>query len=125
MDGENLVGHFQVLKIPGAEHLVGESFDWLYLTEDSAPLAAFLKWFTENVSTNDVLTDAELNEYEELMSKGEVLTGHQLGETEAFLSGLPTAFTSSQEDQQDIHTVEEHKRLAAQLEVLSMRKNLL
>lgn len=62
MDGERLVAHFKMLRVPGAEHLLGSDYDWLFLAHNSTPLAAFLEWFTENVSANDVLTDAELNE---------------------------------------------------------------
>ncbi|XP_071521217.1 uncharacterized protein dgt3 isoform X1 [Panulirus ornatus] len=124
MDGDRLVAHLKVLRIPGAERLEGANYDWFLQSDVSTPLATFLEWFTENVSANDILTDAELNEYEELMSKGEVLTGHQLEDMEACLSGLSGVFTSSEgENQQDVFTLEEHERLKDQLEVLTMRKN--
>nr|XP_053637534.1 HAUS augmin-like complex subunit 3 isoform X1 [Cherax quadricarinatus]XP_053637535.1 HAUS augmin-like complex subunit 3 isoform X1 [Cherax quadricarinatus] len=126
MNGERLVSHLQLLDVPGTDHLKGENYDWLFLENPSSPLPAFLEWFTENISANDVLTDEDLNEYEELMSKGEVLTGYHLEKMEACLSGLPVAFSTSEEDsQKDVLTLEECKRLKDQLKVLVMRRNQL
>ncbi|ROT70229.1 HAUS augmin-like complex subunit 3 isoform X1 [Penaeus vannamei] len=127
MDGERFVSHLQSLGVPGAERLVGSNFDWLFLTDEGSPLAAFLEWFSANVLPSDILTDEDLLEFEELKSRGEVLTGHQLEEMEACLSGLPTSFNSACEPdgQQDMLSQEERERLESQLEVLSMRKDQL
>lgn len=62
MNGCHLVEHLQLLGIPGAERLEGDSYDWIFLSGESASLATFFQWFTENVSASDVLTDEELNE---------------------------------------------------------------
>nr|XP_045595902.1 HAUS augmin-like complex subunit 3 [Procambarus clarkii]XP_045595903.1 HAUS augmin-like complex subunit 3 [Procambarus clarkii]XP_045595904.1 HAUS augmin-like complex subunit 3 [Procambarus clarkii] len=126
MKGERLVSHLRLLKVPGAEHLDGDDYEWLFLADDTIPLALFLEWFAENVSANDVLTEEDLNEFEELKSRGEVLTGYHLERLDSCLSGLPAAFaTSEEEGEKDVFTEEECKRLEGQLKILKNRKSQL
>ena len=54
------------------------------------------------------------------------MTSHQLEEMEACFSGLPSSYSSSQDDNQSAGlSAEEQKTLESQLEVLTMRKNQL
>lgn len=62
MSGNKLVRCLQQLGAPGAQDLVGETYDWLFLQAKDDPLATFLTWFIENISANNLLTEEELSE---------------------------------------------------------------
>lgn len=62
MSGDELVKHLQSLGAPGAEHLDGKSYDWLFVKGKDDPLVTFLQWFMKNITSNNVLTEEELTE---------------------------------------------------------------
>ncbi|XP_022243388.1 HAUS augmin-like complex subunit 3 [Limulus polyphemus] len=60
---------------PGTKDLDGSSFDWMF---EAKPLIPFLDWFCDSVDTANVLTQEELQQFEELKSCGSVLKGEVL-----------------------------------------------
>ncbi|KAK3875243.1 hypothetical protein Pcinc_019843 [Petrolisthes cinctipes] len=123
MNGNTLVAHLQSLEVPGAESLDGADYDWIFQAKDTTPLANFLEWFTKNISTRDLITDAELDAYNELKDKGEVATGQQLEEMESFLSSVSSSLTLTGNCTQPPVTQEEQNRLKDQLQLLNKRKD--
>ncbi|CAL4166624.1 unnamed protein product [Meganyctiphanes norvegica] len=126
MDGEKLVSQLKHLGAPGTELLVGSDYDWLFLGNESVPLSTFFEWFSSNISSDDVLTEEELEEYQALVARGEVLTGHQLEEMEACLSSLPGVPTKDVGNGQHGHVPisdAEKDRMERQLDLLQLRSN--
>lgn len=126
MDGEKFMSHLKSLGVPDAEVLVGSDYDWLFLDNEGLPLSTYFEWFSSNLSSDDVLTEEELEEYEALVARGEVLTGHQLEEMEACLSSLPGVpaknVGNGQHGQIEI-TEEDIERMERQVDLLNLRRN--
>ncbi|KAK8405959.1 hypothetical protein O3P69_006987 [Scylla paramamosain] len=126
MSGEQLVRHLQSLGAPGAEHLVGEAYDWLFVKGKDDPLVTFLQWFMKNITPNNVMTEEELAEFEALKAAGEVLSPTQLQEMEGALSSIPSLPGASEQGQGELlPSPEELKALEDELEILTQRKNMI
>ncbi|KAG0710982.1 HAUS augmin-like complex subunit 3 [Chionoecetes opilio] len=126
MSGEQLVRQLQLLAAPGSEQLVGETYDWLFLSAAGSPLAVFLQWFMDNITPNNVLTEEELNEFEALEAAGEVMSASQLQEMEGAvtcLPGLPGAEGRGRGER--LPSPEELEALEEELKVLTRRKNMI
>ncbi|NWU61046.1 HAUS3 protein, partial [Pterocles burchelli] len=114
--GNDFVETLKKIGYPKADELNGEDFDWLFeFSEDKS----FLEWFCGNVNEQYVVSEKELQDFDNLLESGKpILEENALDEVLKTLKPMDSK-NSSQEDEE-----EELKRLEDELQTLQKLKKL-
>jgi len=60
--GSKFVSKLEQIGIKNCQELDGSSIDWVFMSEENAPLKQFVTWFCDNANSADVLTEEEVIE---------------------------------------------------------------
>lgn len=112
--GNDFVAMLKKIGYPKADELKGDDFDWLV---ESSENRSFLEWFCGNVNEQYVVSEQELQDFENLCESGKpILEGNALDEVLKTLRPVDSK-SSSQEE-------EELKELEDELQTLQKLKEL-
>lgn len=112
--GKDFVETLKKIGYPGADELNGEDFDWMF---ESSEDRSFLEWFCGNVNEQHVVSEKELQDFNNLLESGKpILEGNALDEV---LKTCKLVDSQSQEEEK-----EELKKLEDELQTLQKMKNL-
>ncbi|KAG9446559.1 hypothetical protein H6P81_012687 [Aristolochia fimbriata] len=88
------------LGFEGHESLSPDSFEWPFQIEETRPMLA---WICSNLRPANVLTPAEISQYEQFLQEGKLLEGEDLD----FAYGSISAFSSRRNNQDAVFGAEE------------------
>ncbi|KFQ44798.1 HAUS augmin-like complex subunit 3, partial [Nestor notabilis] len=112
--GNDFVAMLKKIGYPKADELKGDDFDWLVESSESR---SFLEWFCGNVNEQYVVSEQELQDFDNLCESGKpILEGNALDEVLKTLRPVDSK-SSSQEE-------EELKKLEDELQTLQKLKKL-
>ncbi|NXK49382.1 HAUS3 protein, partial [Chauna torquata] len=112
--GKEFVETLKKIGYPKADELNGEDFDWLF---ESLEDRSFLEWFCGNVNEQHVVSEKELQDFNNLLESGKpILEGNALDEVLKTCKPMDSK-NSSQEE-------EELKKLEEEVQTLQKIKNL-
>ncbi|XP_010273621.1 PREDICTED: AUGMIN subunit 3 isoform X1 [Nelumbo nucifera] len=123
MSGARLCSLLGELGYEGHEALDPDSFEWPFQYEEARPL---LEWICSNLRSTNVLSPAELSQYEQFLEEGKLLEGEDLD----FAYGSISAFSSRRDNQEAVFGAEEGLKdirdatLAYKAEALELQKQL-
>ncbi|NXP23663.1 HAUS3 protein, partial [Scytalopus superciliaris] len=117
--GKDFVETLKKIGYPKADELDGEDFDWMF---ESSEDRLFLEWFCGNVSEQHVVSEKELQDFDNLLKCGKpILEGNALDEALKTLRPMYSQ-NSSQEKEEDDE--QELKKLEDELQALQKLKKL-
>ncbi|NWW20443.1 HAUS3 protein, partial [Falcunculus frontatus] len=117
--GKDFVEILKKIGYPKADELNGEDFDWMF---ESSEDKSFLEWFCGNINEQHVVSEEELQDFDNLLERGEpVLEGNALDEVLKTLEPMGSRNSSQEEDEEEEEVV---KRLEDELQTLQKLKNL-
>ncbi|NXT22150.1 HAUS3 protein, partial [Syrrhaptes paradoxus] len=114
--GNDFVETLKKIGYPKADELNGEDFDWLF---ESSEDKSFLEWFCGNVNEQYVVSEAELQAFDNLLESGKPILEENALDKVLKTSKPVDSKNSSQEDEE-----EELKRLEDELQTLQKLKKL-
>uniref|UniRef100_A0A1D1XJ87 HAUS augmin-like complex subunit 3 n=1 Tax=Anthurium amnicola TaxID=1678845 RepID=A0A1D1XJ87_9ARAE len=123
MSGARLCGLLEELGFDGHDALDPDSFEWPFQYEEARPV---LDWICSTLRPSNVLSPAELSQYEQLLSEGKLLEGDDLDSAYDSIS----AFSSRRDNHDAVFGTEERlidireAKLAYKAEVLKLQKQL-
>ncbi|NXI43789.1 HAUS3 protein, partial [Galbula dea] len=116
--GKDFVATLKKIGYPKADALHGEDFDWLF---ESLEDKSFLEWFCGNVSEQHVVSEKELQDFDNLLGAGKpILEGNTLDEVLKTLKPMDSKSRSQEEEGEE----EELKKLEDELQTLQRLKKL-
>ncbi|NWV72042.1 HAUS3 protein, partial [Malurus elegans] len=115
--GKDFVETLKNIGYPKADELNGEDFDWMF---ESSEDKSFLEWFCGNINEQHVVSEKELQDFNNLGCDKPVLEGKALDEVLKTLE--PMGSKRSQEE--DREEEEEVKKLEEEIQTLQKLKNL-
>ncbi|XP_009877306.1 PREDICTED: HAUS augmin-like complex subunit 3 [Apaloderma vittatum] len=117
--GNDFVETLKKIGYPKADELNGEDFDWLF---DSLEDKSFLEWFCGNVNEQHVVSEKELQDFDNLLESGKpILEGNALDEVLKTLKPMDLKNSSQEEEEEE---EEELKELEDELQTLQSLKEL-
>ncbi|XP_008500065.1 HAUS augmin-like complex subunit 3 [Calypte anna] len=112
--GNDFVKTLKKIGYPKADELNGEDFDWLF---ESLEDKSFLEWFCKNVNEEHVVSEKELQDFDNLIQSGKpILEGNALDEVLKTLKPVDSKNSSQKE--------EEEEELEDELQTLQQLKKL-
>ncbi|KAJ4969875.1 hypothetical protein NE237_002974 [Protea cynaroides] len=123
MSGARLCGLLSELGYEGHGVLDPDSFEWPFQYEEARPL---LEWICSSLRPTNVLSAAEVSQYEQFLREGKLLEGEDLD----FAYDSISAFSSRRDDQEAVFGAEEGLKdirdatLAYKTEALELQKQL-
>ncbi|NXL91052.1 HAUS3 protein, partial [Alectura lathami] len=112
--GKEFVETLKKIGYPKADELNGEDFDWLF---ESVEDKSFLEWFCGNVNEQHVVSEKELQDFNDLLESGKpILEGNALDEVLKTCKPMDSESSSYEE--------EELEKLEDELQTLQKMKNL-
>lgn len=112
--GDDFVAMLKKIGYPKADELKGDDFDWLV---DSSESRSFLEWFCGNVNDQYVVSEQELQDFDNLLESGKpILEGNALDEVLKTLKPVDSKSSSQAE--------EERKKLEDELQTLQKLRKL-
>ncbi|NXS56857.1 HAUS3 protein, partial [Brachypteracias leptosomus] len=116
--GKDFVETLKKIGYPKADELNGEDFDWLFETLEGK---SFLEWFCGNVNEQNVVSEKELQDFDNLLESGKpILEGNALDEVLKTLKPMDSKNSSQENEEEE----EEQKKLEDELQTLQKLKNL-
>ncbi|NXU37972.1 HAUS3 protein, partial [Drymodes brunneopygia] len=115
--GKDFVETLKKIGYPKADELNGENFDWMF---ESSEDTSFLEWFCGNINEQHVVSEEELQGFDNLERDKPVLEGNALDEVLETLEPAGSKNCSQEEDREE----EEVKKLEDELQTLQKFKNL-
>ncbi|NWT10136.1 HAUS3 protein, partial [Vireo altiloquus] len=116
--GKDFVETLKKIGYPKADELNGEDFDWMF---ESSEDKSFLEWFCGNINEQHVVSEEELQDFDNLKHSKPVLEGNALDEV---LKTLEPMGSKNSRQEQDREEEEELKKLEDELQTLQKLKNL-
>ncbi|KAI1238138.1 hypothetical protein IHE44_0012853 [Lamprotornis superbus] len=116
--GKDFVETLKKIGYPKADELNGEDFDWMF---ESSEDKSFLEWFCGNLNEKHVVSEEELQDFDNLQCGKPVLDGNALDEVLKTLEPTDSTTRSQEEDREE---EEEVKKLEDELQTLQKLKNL-
>ncbi|NXB53804.1 HAUS3 protein, partial [Leucopsar rothschildi] len=116
--GKDFVETLKKIGYPKADELNGEDFDWMF---ESSEEKSFLEWFCGNLNEKHVVSEEELQDFDNLQRDKPVLEGNALDEVLKTLEPTDSTARSQEEDREE---EEEVKKLEDELQTLQKLKNL-
>ncbi|XP_014750724.1 PREDICTED: HAUS augmin-like complex subunit 3 [Sturnus vulgaris] len=116
--GKDFVETLKKIGYPKADELNGEDFDWMF---ESSEEKSFLEWFCGNLNEKHVVSEEELQDFDNLQCGKPVLEGNALDEVLKTLDPTDSTARSQEEDREE---EEEVKKLEDELQTLQKLKNL-
>ncbi|NWS39982.1 HAUS3 protein, partial [Probosciger aterrimus] len=112
--GNDFVAMLKKIGYPKADELKGDDFDWLVESSESR---SFLEWFCGNVNDQYVVSEQELQDFDDLLESGKpILEGNALDEVLKTLKPVDSKSSSQKE--------EERKKLEDELQTLQKLRKL-
>ncbi|XP_010137562.1 PREDICTED: HAUS augmin-like complex subunit 3 [Buceros rhinoceros silvestris] len=116
--GKDFVETLKKIGYPKADELNGEDFDWLF---ESLEDKSFLEWFCGNINEQHVVSEKELQEFDNLIESGKpILEENALDEVFKTLNPMDSKNSSQEEEEEE----EELKKLEEELRTLQKLKKL-
>ncbi|NXF82432.1 HAUS3 protein, partial [Sclerurus mexicanus] len=116
--GKDFVETLKKIGYPKADELNGEDFDWMFESSEDRP---FLEWFCGNVSEQNVVSEKELQDFDNLIECGKpILEGNALDEALKTLKPMDSKNSSQDKEEEE----EELKKLEVELQTLQRLKKL-
>ncbi|NWI64375.1 HAUS3 protein, partial [Todus mexicanus] len=116
--GKDFVETLKKIGYPNVDELNGEDFDWLF---ESLEDKSFLEWFCGNVNEQHVVSEKELQDFDNLLESGKpVMEGNALEEVLKTLKPMDSKNSSQEEEGEE----EELKKLEDELQSLRKVKKL-
>ncbi|NXF64449.1 HAUS3 protein, partial [Ciccaba nigrolineata] len=116
--GNDFVKTLKQIGYPKADELDGDDFDWLF---ESLEDKSFLEWFCGNVNEQHVVSEKELQDFDNLLESGKpILEGNALDEVLKTLKPMDSKNSSQEEEEEE----EELKKLEDELQALQKLKKL-
>lgn len=116
--GKDFVETLKKIGYPKADELNGEDFDWLF---ESLEDKSFLEWFCGNINEQHVISEKELQEFDNLIESGKpILEENALDEVLKTLKPVDSKNSSREEEEEE----EELKKLEEELQTLQKLKKL-
>ncbi|XP_062430747.1 HAUS augmin-like complex subunit 3 [Rhea pennata] len=116
--GNHFVATLKKIGYPKADELNGEDFDWMF---ESVEDKSFLEWFCGNVNEQHVVSEKELQDFNNLLESGKpILEGDALDEVLKTCKPLDSKSNSQGEEEEE----EELKKLENEFQTLQKMKNL-
>ncbi|NWR58031.1 HAUS3 protein, partial [Bucorvus abyssinicus] len=116
--GKDFVETLKKIGYPKADELNGEDFDWLF---ESLEDKSFLEWFCGNINEQHVVSEKELQEFDNLIESGKpILEENALDEVLKTLKPMDSKNSSQEEEEEE----EELKKLEEELQTLQKLKKL-
>ncbi|CAN0033078.1 unnamed protein product [Bubo scandiacus] len=116
--GNDFVKTLKKIGYPKADELDGDDFDWLF---ESLEDKSFLEWFCGNVNEQHVVSEKELQDFDNLLESGKpILEGNALDEVLKTLKPMDSKNSSQEEEEEE----EELKKLEDELQALQKLKKL-
>ncbi|XP_032843227.1 HAUS augmin-like complex subunit 3 [Tyto alba] len=116
--GNDFVETLKKIGYPKADELNGDDFDWLF---ESSEDKSFLEWFCGNVNEQNVISEKELQDFDNLLESGKpILEGSALDEVLKTMKPLDSESSSQEKDEEE----EELKNLEDELQTLQKLKKL-
>ncbi|NXC82809.1 HAUS3 protein, partial [Cercotrichas coryphoeus] len=116
--GKDFVETLKKIGYPKADELNGEDFDWMF---ESSEDKSFLEWFCGNINEKHVVSEEELQDFDNLLRDKPVLEGDALDEVLKTLEPMRSMNSSEEEAREE---EEEVKKLEDELQTLQKLKNL-
>ncbi|KAM9237124.1 HAUS augmin-like complex subunit 3 [Leptosomus discolor] len=117
--GNDFVEALKKIGYPKADELNGEDFDWLF---ESSEDRSFLEWFCGNVNEQHVVSEKELQDFDNLLESGKpILEGNALDEILKTMKPVDSKDSSQEEEEEE---EEELKKLEDELQTLQRLKKL-
>ncbi|NXI68796.1 HAUS3 protein, partial [Anseranas semipalmata] len=114
--GKEFVETLKKIGYPKADELNGEDFDWLF---ESLEDRSFLEWFCGNVNEQHVVSEKELQDFNNLLESGKpILEGNALDEVLKTCKPVDSKNSSQEEEEEEL------KKLEDELQTLQKMKNL-
>ncbi|XP_055651421.1 HAUS augmin-like complex subunit 3 [Falco peregrinus] len=114
--GNDFVKTLKKIGYPKADELNGDDFDWLF---ESLESRLFLEWFCGNVNEQYVVSEKELQDFDNLLESGKpILEGSALDEALRTLKPIDSKDSSQEEEEEEL------KKLEDELQTLQKLKNL-
>ncbi|NWR91080.1 HAUS3 protein, partial [Furnarius figulus] len=117
--GKDFVETLKKMGYPKAEELNGDDFDWMFESSEDRP---FLEWFCGNVNEQNVVSEKELQDFENLIEGGKpILEGNALDEALKTLKPMDSENSSQDKEEEE---EEELTKLEDELQTLQKLKKL-
>ncbi|NXU83582.1 HAUS3 protein, partial [Xiphorhynchus elegans] len=116
--GKDFVETLKKIGYPKADELNGDDFDWMFESSEDRP---FLEWFCGNVNEQNVVSEKELQDFDNLIESGKpILEGNALDEALKTLKPVDSQSNSQDEEEEE----EELEKLEDELQTLQELKKL-
>ncbi|NXI93493.1 HAUS3 protein, partial [Psophia crepitans] len=117
--GNDFVETLKKMGYPETDKLNGEDFDWLFELSEAK---SFLEWFCGNVDAQHVVSEKELQDFDNLLGSGKpILEGDALDEVLKTLKPVDSKNSSQEEEKEE---EEELKKLEDEFQTLQQLKTL-
>ncbi|XP_033920941.1 HAUS augmin-like complex subunit 3 [Melopsittacus undulatus] len=117
--GNDFVAMLKKIGYPKADELKGGDFDWLFESSESR---SFLEWFCGNVNEQCVVSEQELQEFDNLRESGKpILEENALDEVLKTLK--PVDSTSSSQEEEELKTLEDELQTLQKLKKLQIHRH--
>lgn len=117
--GNDFVAMLKKIGYPKADELKGGDFDWLVESSESR---SFLEWFCGNVNEQYVVSEQELQEFDNLCESGKpILEGNALDEVLKTLK--PVDSKSSSQEEEELKALEDELQTLQKLKKLQIHRH--
>ncbi|XP_071413055.1 HAUS augmin-like complex subunit 3 [Pithys albifrons albifrons] len=118
--GKDFVEILKKIGYPKADELNGEDFDWMFESSEDRP---FLEWFCGNVNEQNVVSEKELQDFDNLLECGKpILEGNPLDEALKTLNPVDSK-NSSQEEEEELKNLEDELQTLQKLKKLQIHRH--
>ncbi|XP_074875086.1 HAUS augmin-like complex subunit 3 [Buteo buteo] len=118
--GNDFVETLKEIGYPKVDELNGEDFDWLF---ESLEDNSFLEWFCGNVNEQHVVSEKELQDFDNLLQSGKpILEGNALDEVLKTLKPMDSK-NSSQEEEEELKKLEDELQTLQKLKKLQIHRH--
>ncbi|NXG21457.1 HAUS3 protein, partial [Grallaria varia] len=118
--GKDFVETLKKIGYPKADELNGEDFDWMFESSEDRP---FLEWFCGNVNEQHVVSEKELQDFDNLLESGKpILEGNALDEALKTLEPMDSK-SSSQEKEEELKKLEDELQTLQKLKDLQIHRH--
>ncbi|XP_010184408.1 PREDICTED: HAUS augmin-like complex subunit 3 [Mesitornis unicolor] len=119
--GNDFVEALKKIGYPKADELNGEDFDWLF---ESSEGRSFLEWFCGNVNEQYVVSDKELQDFDNLLESGKpILEGNALDEVLETLKPLDSQNGSQEKEEEELKKLEDELQILQKLKKLQLHRH--
>ncbi|XP_035181552.1 HAUS augmin-like complex subunit 3 [Oxyura jamaicensis] len=117
--GKDFVETLKKIGYPKADELNGEDFDWMF---ESSEDRSFLEWFCGNVNEQHVVSEKELQDFNNLLESGKpILEGNALDEV--LKTCKPMDSQSQEEEKEELKKLEDELQTLQKIKALQIHRH--